>query len=193
MPLAIYKYLILFPLAIIEGPILMVASGFFLKLGYFEFWPLYLILMAGDLTGDVVWYGVGYFGGYGFIKKFGRFFSITEELITLIGDFFHRHQSKILLISKITMGFGFALVTLITAGIVKIPFKKYFFFNAAGQLVWTGFLLSLGYFFGNVFLQLNRIFGLISAFAFFILVLTTLYGLSRYFRKKMLRGQKSRS
>ena len=58
--------------------------------------------------------------------------------------FFHKHQDKILFISKITMGFGFAVATLFTAGLVKIPFKKYAMFNFLGGFVWTGFLLAVG-------------------------------------------------
>ena len=47
-----YRYVMLFVLALVEGPVVMVLAGFLLHLGYFSLLPLYGTLMASDLTGD---------------------------------------------------------------------------------------------------------------------------------------------
>src|SRR3954464_8070499 len=103
-----YKYFLLLPIAVVEGPLVMMISGFFLKLGFLSFLPAYLLLVAGDFIGDILWYGVGYHFGHGFIKRFGKFFSINEKEVATIERLFHKHHNYILFISKITMGFGFA-------------------------------------------------------------------------------------
>lgn len=102
--LAYYRYLVVFVVAIFEGPMDMVASGILLRLGFFYFWPLYLCLMFGDFVADLGWYWVGRLGGGGFVKRFGKYFSLTPEVMEKLEDFFHKHQDKILFISKITMG-----------------------------------------------------------------------------------------
>lgn len=177
------RYFLLFLGTIVEGPVVMLTSGFLYRLGQFEFFPMYLTLMAGDLVADVGWYAVGYYGTRPLINKFGDFLNITPEIIDKIEKRFNTYQNKILFISKITMGFGFALATLIVAGMLKVPFKKYVLLNLAGGFIWTLFLIVIGYFFGNVYALLTKplkvAFLLISA----IFVIITLYLVNRYLVK----------
>jgi membrane protein DedA with SNARE-associated domain len=49
------------------------------------------------------------------------------------------------------MGFGFAIVTLMVAGMSRVPFKKFFVLNLIGGLIWTLLLLGVGHSFGNVY------------------------------------------
>jgi len=184
--LAAYKYLIVFLAALVEGPVIMTISGFLLRLGTFGFWPLYLTLMAGDLAADTLWYAGGYFWAHRIVQRYGKYFSITEDLLQRTKEAFHRHQNKVLFLSKITMGFGFAVVVLLTAGMVRVPFKKYITFNAAGQFVWTGILLAVGYYFGSFYLVLNEAIRGAALVAFVVMVTTLLYGLSRYLKSRDL-------
>jgi membrane protein DedA with SNARE-associated domain len=179
-----YKYFLVFLFSIIEGPVVMTFSGFLWRNDYFNFLPLYLALMAGDLTADVLWYSVGYFGGIKFIEKYGKFFNISEEKVLKFKNSFHNHQTKILFWSKITMGFGFALVVLIAAGISKIPFKKYITINFLGQIIWTLFLMFLGYFFGSIYLIIDK--GLKIGFIVFMVlfVMFLMYGFNKYMQSR---------
>jgi membrane-associated protein len=180
-----YKYFLIIPLTIVEGPIVMVLCGFLLRLGTFDFFPLYAALTFADLIGDVIWYCVGRFWGRPFIKRFGKFFSLTEKTLEKATELFHKHHNKILFISKITMGFGFALVTLVTAGITKVPFKKYLVFNVSGQLIWTGVLLGVGYLFGNLYTTINKGFREVALVAFIIIAIIIVYGFGKYISKKV--------
>ena len=49
------------------------------------------------------------------------------------------------------MGFGFAVVTLMVAGMLKVSFKRYVVINLFGGFIWTAMLLVIGYFFGNIY------------------------------------------
>lgn len=179
-----YRYVIAYPLAIVEGPILMMISGFLVRLGFFAFWPIYFVLMAGDLTGDVIWYYIGHRGARPFIDKYGRFFSVTEAGVQRAEQFFNKHQTKILFISKITMGFGFALATLMAAGAARVPFKKYMLINFLGQFVWTGFLMAIGFFLGHLYTLVDK--GLRWAFilATVAIFAAAAYGFAKYFRAR---------
>lgn len=187
--LAYYRYALTFVLAIFEGPMVMVACGILLKLRFFYFWPIYLSLMLGDFTADLAWYWVGFYGGRSFVDRFGKYFSLTPDVIEKVEDFFHKHQDKILFISKITMGFGFAVATLFVAGLVKIPFKRYALFNFLGGFIWTGLLLTVGYFFGNLYAVLNKGFKVAFIVGLAIFMTAVLYGGGRYFKTLLLKNK----
>ena len=177
-------YGIVVALACAEGPILSMVFGVLLKLGYVSFIPIYTALMVGDLIGDVAWYYIGRHFGHRFIDRFGKYFDITEESVEKVTRFFHKYKHRVLFISKISNGFGFALVTLMTAGMVRIPFWRYLAINLIGQFVWTGLLLGVGYFFGNAYMAVDNVIGKLSIVALFILIIFALNGYKKYLSRR---------
>jgi len=171
-------------LACAEGPILSLLFGVLIRLDLFPLWPVYAALMAGDLVGDVIWYYVGYHFGHRFIRRFGKNFGVTEAGVERMTKLFHKHKYPILFVSKITNGLGLALVTLTTAGMVRIPFWKYMGANLLGQFIWSGFLLGIGFFFGDLYVQINNIFWKIGVVAAGLFVLFLLYRYQKYLRSK---------
>jgi membrane protein DedA with SNARE-associated domain len=179
-----FRYPIAFPLAIVEGPLVMLLSGFLIRIGFFSFWPIYLILMAGDLTGDVFWYFVGRNGGRPLIEKYGRYVNLTEENVERAEVFFQDHQTKILFISKITMGLGFALATLVAAGMAKVSFKKFFAINFFGQFIWTGILLGAGFFLGNFYSWVAKSLRWAFVISLIVLAALALFGFGKFMRTR---------
>jgi len=183
-----HPYLVYILIALIatpEGPILSIIGGILLKTGYFSFIPLYGALMLGDLIGDTIWYLIGFRFGHGFIKRFGKYFNITEERVVRVKRIFHSYKNSILFISKISNGLGFAIVTLLTAGMVHIPFRRYIFVNLSGQFIWSGLLIGTGYFFSHLYTQLDSLFGRMSIVALFILLFVVFLGARNYVRSKI--------
>lgn len=178
------RYILLFLGSIVEGPVLMLTSGFFLRLGQLELLPAYFTLMAGDFTADMLWYAVGRHGARKLIDKFGHFLNITPEIIGKIEKRFHTYHARILFISKITMGFGFALATLLVAGMLRVPVKKYALLNLAGGFIWTALLMLLGYFFGNIYTLVSKPFRVVFIVLLIILIFTALWAINRYLVKK---------
>ena len=182
--LAVYRYPIIFLAVIAEGPVIMLGSGVLLRLGNFDLVPLFLTLLIGDLVADVVWYFVGLYAAEPFLKRFGHIFGVTHEVFEKMEGVFRRHDVKILFISKITMGFGFALATLIAAGAVRVPFRKYILLNLFGGFLWTSLLMAAGYFFGNLYFLLDK--GIRDVFfvAMAIIAVLALYKCGAYMKKK---------
>lgn len=171
-------------LACAEGPVLSMILGILIRLDYFHFLPVYAALMVGDLIGDVVWYYVGYHFGHRFIGRFGKYFGVTEEGVAKMTRLFHRYKVSILFVSKVSNGLGLALVTLMTAAMVRIPFGLYMVVNMAGQLVLTGVLIGIGYFFSGLYVYVNNIFWRISVIAVAVLTLLALLRFLKYLRRK---------
>jgi membrane-associated protein len=162
------KYVLLFLGTIIEGPVVMMASGFLYKLGKFELLPMYIALVSGDFTADIGWYCFGRYGTRNTILKYGHYLGLNSELLEKIENRFIKYHQKILIISKLTMGFGFAFIVLIVAGIFKVPFKNYVILNLIGGFIWTAFIVTIGYFLGNIFLLIPESFKII--FIIFVLI-----------------------
>jgi len=172
--------------AFIEGPVLSMIFGILIKLGYFGFWPIYTALMLGDLLGDTFWYYIGRYFGYSFVKRFGKYFSVDEVRVAKISEVFHKFKYYILFISKITTGFGFAIVTLVTAGIVKIPFGRYILTNLSGQFIWSAMLIGVGYFFSHLYIQFNDWLIRLSIVALFMVLLIAFLGFRKFLQNRII-------
>ena len=179
-----YKYPVIIVTAIVEGPVLAIVAGFLMKLGQLSFWPAYITLMAADLIGDAGWYMVGYYGGDPLVRKFGKYFNVTEKDSDLVKRLFQKYQNKILFFSKLVMGLGFPFLVLTTAGMSKIKFKRYILINLSGQFIYTGVLISIGYLFGNAYNLIGGIMAKVTAVWFFVIIFVLLTQFRKYLRKK---------
>jgi membrane protein DedA with SNARE-associated domain len=115
-----------------------------------------------------------------FLKKRGHFFSVTPELFEKGKKLFERYNEKILLISKMTLGFGMAIVILMVAGATKVPFKTYLFINIIGEIFLVAVLLFIGYFLGNVYPYIADGFKTMFLFGSILIAGFAMYGFSRY-------------
>lgn len=145
------KYAILFFGSYTEGTLVMISAGLLWHEGLLAFTPAYIALIIGDILSDCTWYFVGYFGARPFIKRWGYLVNVDEAKIDRIEMRFKKHQTTILLGSKLTLGFGLMIATLLTAGILRVPIKKFIIVNLFGGFVWIFGLMLLGYYFGDVF------------------------------------------
>lgn len=181
-----FKYPLIFIGAAVEGPMLTVASGFLLHGGVFNFSLVYLMLVFGDLAGDVAWYYIGYFFALPALRKHGKFFGLTPEVFEKIRSIFHRRSPAILFVSKITMGFGMALGTLMTAGATRIPLRTFLFYNMLGEFIYVGALMLVGYYFGYLYASVAASFRFISLVGLLLTTGLAIYGFTRYIKSKTL-------
>ena len=182
--LSVYKYPLVFATVLVQGPVVMMGTGLLLRLGQFSFWPLYFTLLVADFVGDIVWYYIGRNAAEPFLRRFGHIFGITRAVFEKMENVFRRHDVKILFISKITMGFGFALATLMAAGATHVPFKKYLILNLLGGFIWTGLLVSVGYFLGDAYLQVDKAFQWAFLVASVVIGFLIFYGFAKFIRGK---------
>lgn len=180
-----WKYFLLFAGVIVEGPILMVASGFLLHSGLVEPIPLFIVIVLGDLVGDILWYAVGFYFAEPRLRKKGHFFGITMAKYEKIKLLFDKYHEKILFISKITLGFGLALGTLIVAGATKVPFRKYMIVNFLGEVVLVIVLLTLGFLFGQLYDIIQDEFKILSLIGAGGLVIFLGHGFIHYLRERI--------
>lgn len=163
----------------------MIAAGFLLHREVFTLTPLFLALVVGDLIGDILWYYIGYFFAGPILQRHGKFFGLTPEIYEKAKALFHRHHEKVLLISKVTLGFGLALGTLMVAGATRVSFKKYIILNFLGELALVTTLLSIGYSFGGLYTYIADSFKIIFIVSVFVIVGLAIFGFSRFMKNNV--------
>ena len=141
-----------------EGSAVMMGGGYLLHLGVVTFLPLYVTLLVADIASDIMWYVIGYHGARSFVTRWGSYIKVTPEILNVLTEKFHKHDTRVLVISKLSMGFGFAVGVLLTAGMVRIPFFKFLIITILGSLVWVLFLIGLGYLLGNILISIPLVF-----------------------------------
>lgn len=154
--LLIYKYLYLFPISVLEGPIISIIAGFLASTNALNFWVAYLILIAGDLVGDTIYYCLGHFGRKSFLDRWGHYIGVDEKKVEQLETHFFDHGIKTLLVGKITQLPGGAI--LVAAGAAKMPYYKFMATNFVVTLPKILVMLIIGFYFGKAYLTINNYF-----------------------------------
>ncbi|MFC1645105.1 DedA family protein [Patescibacteria group bacterium] len=148
-----YGYWIILPLMIIEGPVVTIIASILASLGAFNIFAVLIFSILGDVIGDIVLYGAGYFWGMSFVRRVGKYIGITEKLVLKMERYFKSHGGKTILVVKSTTGLCWA--TFATAGIVRMRFTKFVKYSVLGGIVWSGFLVAMGYFYGYMWKEIG--------------------------------------
>ncbi len=176
-----YGYWAMLPLMIVEGPVATIIAAMLASLGAFS-WPLVLLFsILGDTIGDVLLYGAGYKWGMGFTRGFGKYMGITEKLVLRMEKYFVRHGGKTIFAVKSTTGLCWA--TFAAAGIVKMDFKKFLKYSLLGGIVWSGFLVAMGYFYGYLWKEMKQYISWVGWIIFAIAVVSFV-GITLYKKRK---------
>jgi membrane protein DedA with SNARE-associated domain len=132
---------LILPLAVVEGPVVSVVTGFLSARGYFVWYWALCLLVCGDLIGDVFYYWVGR-SGSATLARLGRRagMGVTAALQQDL-----RHNAvKMLFIGKWTHSIGF--LVLIGSGMLRLPLPRFILVNLIATLPKSAALLALGYF-----------------------------------------------
>ncbi len=149
-----YGYLIMLPLMIIEGPVATIIAATMAALGAFNVFVVLLFSIIGDIFGDVILYSLGRSFGIGFVRRVGKYIGITENLVLRMEKYFLHHGGKTIFLVKSTTGLCWAAFT--AAGIVRMDFKKFLKYSFLGGVVWSGFLVAMGYFYGYLWREIKE-------------------------------------
>lgn len=149
-----YSYLILFPLVVVEGPVVTIISGFLVSLGFMDFIPTYLTIVSGDLVGDVLYYSAGRWWLNRAYKGVLNFFSIDMKVVHKLETAIKKNKGPFLFFGKLSHAIGG--IILFAAGSAEIPIKDFMWFNLLATLPKSLILLAVGYYFGSTVSNFKR-------------------------------------
>ncbi|MGA2910564.1 MAG: VTT domain-containing protein [Candidatus Microgenomates bacterium] len=180
-----YSYLILFPLVVIEGPIVTIIAGFLVSLGFMDFIPTYLTVISGDLVGDFLYYSAGRWWLNKTYKGVLRFFNVNINFVHKLENALRKNKGPFLFFGKLSHAIGG--IILFAAGSVGIPVGDFLWFNFLATLPKSLILILVGYYFGSTVSNFKRYVDITALGLFvFTLVLIGIYFAVTYFSNKYL-------
>jgi membrane protein DedA with SNARE-associated domain len=90
---------------------------------------------AGAIAGDNLGYGIGHWGGYRLVRRYGRFIRLHEGRLKLGQYLFLQHGGKVVFFGRFVSVLRAYAAFL--AGTNRMPWRRFLVFNAAGGIVWA--------------------------------------------------------
>lgn len=131
---------------IIEGPIITAAASFAVAFGFFSLPIIFLLSILGDLVGDVIFYGVGYFGRLTFIERVAPKLGLPISKIHALEKHLHNHSGKT--IAAIKLNPVTPMPGLMLVGALRLPIRRYITVTLLIIVPKTILFMVLGYYFG---------------------------------------------
>ena len=139
-----WTYLGLAVLVAIEGPVATLLGAVAASAGLMRPWLVFLAAATGNLSADSLWYLLGYAGKLEWAYRFGRRLGVKPKLLERLEQGMCEHAPRILFIAKLTV--SFMIPSLIAAGLVKVHWRRWFPSLFAGEMIWTGSLVLIGFY-----------------------------------------------
>lgn len=169
----------IFPVAVIEGPIISIISGFLVLRHRLSFIPTFAILFFADFLSDSVFFLVGQ-KGLSFARKI-KILHITDERVAKIERQYVESPWKTMIVAKVSYGLG--TVFMFASGASGMSYKNFLKYMSPLNALRSLTLMGIGYYFGRVALRTGPKYIWYYTVAIVILV-PLIYLVTRYIRKR---------
>ncbi|HEX2604576.1 MAG TPA: VTT domain-containing protein [Oxalicibacterium sp.] len=133
-------------LPFLPGDTLLFIAGAFCAAGSMHLGLLLFLLFVAAVLGNTVNYGVGHLLGDKVYTRDYRW--LDRNALQRTHAFYENHGGKTLVLARfVPVVRTFAPFV---AGVSRMSFAKFQFFNCAGAILWIGLLLVAGYLFGDM-------------------------------------------
>jgi membrane protein DedA with SNARE-associated domain len=139
-----WTYLILAVLVAVEGPIATLLGAAAASAGLMRPSLVFVAASMGNLTADSLWYTIGYLGKIEWLFRFGKRMGINQNTMESMQKKMRKHTTRLLFLAKLSM--SLMIPSLIAAGLVKAPWRRWFPGVFSGEMIWTGTLVLIGYY-----------------------------------------------
>lgn len=151
---ALWGYVLLALLVAVEGPIATLVGAGAAATGVLD-WPwVFVAASLGNLSADTFWYWIGRSGRLSSVARYGRWVGLQPEQIFRLSRRLRQNTVKVLFVAKITA--GLVIPTLIAAGLIRAPWRKWFPPIFLGETLWTGTLVFVGYHATSLLFQVEQ-------------------------------------
>jgi len=132
---------------IVGGPIFIFAPAIAAALGY-NIYLIFLLSFLGEMTVDILFYFVGYYGRAEIVEKYGRYFGLTQKRIAKLEALLIKHTWKSLFIIKYS---PIPIPGFVLTGAIRLNFKIFLYILLALSIPKTFFFTVVAYFFGQAY------------------------------------------
>ncbi|MCO5184962.1 MAG: hypothetical protein M9928_14760 [Anaerolineae bacterium] len=140
---------------------------------------VFLVAAFSNLFADVIWYSIG---ASGKLEWFRRRTKVTDAQMDELQQGVSDNAVKMLLAAKLSV--GFAVPTLIAVGLARVPWRRWLPAVFVGELIFTGFLVLVGYYAAELISQVERgiyYLGIVISLVFIVTIAIVIW---RFFKRK---------
>jgi len=130
-------------IAPIPSEAVMPPVGILVKRGHFVAWLAILATSLGSITGSLISYYMGYYGGRPLVLKVGKYLYLDREHLEWTEKWFARHGFITIFIGRFVPVVRHLIS--IPAGVGKMPILPFAIYTLVGATIWNSILLYIGY------------------------------------------------
>jgi membrane-associated protein len=119
----------------VPGETALIASGVLASQGRLDIAAVIALAAAGAIVGDNIGYAIGRHGGRRLLERPGRLERHRRRVLETGEPFFDRHGAKAVFLGRWILGLRVWASWL--AGITRMPWPSFLFWNAAGGVSWA--------------------------------------------------------
>ena len=90
---------------------------------------------VGAIVGDNIGFGMGHWGGYRLLLRYGRYIRLHEGRVKVARYLFQRHGGKVVFFGRFVSVLRTYAAFL--AGTARMPWLRFLVFNASGGIIWA--------------------------------------------------------
>ena len=119
-------------------------TGFLVYEGGMNWGLIILVSTLGSITGSLISYYAGAYGGKPFIQKFGKYFFLDLHDLEFTEKFFNKYGGATIFVSRFIPVVRHLIS--IPAGIGRMNILRFSIYTILGAAIWNAFLMYAGYY-----------------------------------------------
>jgi len=166
----------------IPSEIILPFTGFLVGRGEIGFLPALVASTAGSLSGALILYALGRWGGRNLILRYGRLLRVKEADLDRAEGWFDEYDEWVVLFGRMVP--GVRSIVSIPAGMLRTPFVKFVLLTTAGSAAWNALLLAAGWYLGENWQQIEGIVGSVSTFVLVLVAVALIAAAIWWWRRR---------
>ena len=170
----------------LPGETALIAAGVYASQGHLSIIGVVSVAAAGAIIGDNIGYWLGREGGRRLLYRYALLTRFAERVMPPAERFFARHGGKAVFLARF---FGGVRVTgAWMAGITRMTWWRFLFWNAAGGIVWAVGVGLIAYYVGKAAADTIARYGVYAGIGLAILLVLGIAGL-HVWRRRTVEGE----
>jgi membrane protein DedA with SNARE-associated domain len=170
----------------LPGETALIAAGVYASKGHLSIVGVIVVAAAGAIIGDNIGYWLGREGGRRLLYRYAFLTRLADRVMPPAERFFARHGGKAVFLARF---FGGVRVTgAWMAGITRMQWWQFLFWNAAGGIVWATGVGLIAYYVGRAAADTIARYGVYGGIAAAVLLVLAIGGL-HVWRRRTVEGE----
>jgi membrane protein DedA with SNARE-associated domain len=138
----------------LPGETMLITAAVFAAAGHLSIAGVIAAAAAGAIVGNCIGFGVGWFGGYPLLRRFGKYVGLNEPQVKVGRYIFMRYGSKVVFFGRFVSILRTYLAFL--AGANRMAWQRFLLAITAGAVVWATVYGVAAYALGSQISHLSR-------------------------------------